>query len=145
MWVIFQENSSFFSVSLKCFISKWTCCRLEPLQLLQWTEGARFLNAVFGQRSYFVTCVRSGQSGKSDRKLERLWESFRGNRKKDAFTVQMQRFVLHRHVEWSRYYQLMFTVITHECNISSVVNKDKLVTLYTVIIVSSLLAIAFTC
>lgn len=39
----------------------------------------------------------------------------------------------------------MFTVITHECNISSVVNKDKLVTLYTVIIVSSLLAIAFTC
>lgn len=43
------------------------------------------------------------------------------------------------------YYQLMFTVITHECNISSVVNKDKLVTLYTVIIVSSLLAIACMC
>lgn len=145
MWVIFQENSSFFQCPWNVLYqsgraadwSHYSCCSEQ--------RGARFLNAVFGQRSYFVTCVRSGQSGKSDRKLERLWESFRGNRKKDAFTIQMQRFVLHRHVEWSRYYQLMFTVITHECNISSVVNKDKLVTLYTVIIVSSLLAIAFTC
>lgn len=50
-------------------------------------RGSTFLNAVFGQRSYFVTCVRSGQRGKSDRKLERLWESFRINRKKDAFTI----------------------------------------------------------